>query len=899
MHSPTTRLRLRAMGAGLAAAALVATTGLAAVADDPDIKDLGSAADYGQAVEVPSIEEQLAHYKDAVVPGRWLVGLSISPGKLVSAAKAEGVDVRVVASFDKAWNGASVAVDDSQIHTVSRLAGVTGVYPVLEVTQPVLDEETTPAVEYAKQLTGAEYANNELGFTGEGIKVGIIDSGIDYNHPDFGGSGTNDQTKDFPGDRVVWGYDFVGDAYDASSDDAAVATPKPDQWPDDCGGHGTHVAGIVGANGEIQGVAPDVQFGSYRVFGCDGSSSSDIIVAAMDRAKADGMDIVNMSLGASYATWPSYPTAVAADNLVEDGVVVVVSQGNSGTGGIFSGGAPSVAHNVISVGSVDNSQFMAHYIATAGGLELPYFGATGAPDFEPGASFEIMAANPILGCSTAPPAPAAEEGLALLVSRGTCSFHEKAVNAQAAGYDALLIANNTTGVINATVEGATPITIPVATTLKTDGDALLAEINANGSTTITFSEDQKRFDNPTGGYQSDFSSYGLAADLTLKPDVSAPGGSIYSTYPLEEGGYASLGGTSMAAPHVAGAAALLLEAKPDLDPFEVRTALTNTADPFEWGLAAGAGYIEPVHRQGGGMIDIPQAITTAVTVEDSKISLGEGEAGPISTTLTVTNDSDEEKTFTLGAEHGIATYNKINSAGTPVMQFAIANADVVFSGDTVTVPARSTATVTVTIGEDFGMDGIIYGGWITLTSETEDFVVPFAGLSGDYQALETLTMAYTTYVDEDGVLQIAEPFHEYSMVDGDYPYIYFNLAYPVSGLYFDIYRANEDGTKGEKVHENFINYVTYLDQGRFAAAATLAWDGTYQGNAGRNGKVRRVENGDYILEVRILKALGDPNNPDHWESWDSTPITIAYGEGADTSAGNGPQPGRGGGSKRP
>lgn len=891
MYSPTKRTRLRAVGAGLAAAALVATTGLVASAEDPGSKDLGSAADYGQAVEIPSIEEQLAHYKDAVVPGRWLVGLSISPSKLVSAAKAEGVDVRVVASYDKAWNGASVAVDDSQIQTVSRLAGVTGVYPVLEVTQPVLDEETTPAIEYAKQLTGADVANNEHGYTGEGVKVGIIDSGIDYNHPDFGGSGTNDQTKDFPGDRVAWGYDFVGDAYDSGSDDAAVATPKPDQWPDDCGGHGTHVAGIVGADGGVQGVAPDVQFGSYRVFGCDGSSSSDIIMAAMDMARADGMDIVNMSLGASYATWPSYPTAVAADKLVEDGVVVVVSQGNSGTGGVFSGGAPSVAHNVISVGSVDNSQFMANYIASAGGLEFPYFGATGAPDFEPSASFDIVAADPYLAC--APVAAATEEGQALLVSRGTCSFHIKAVNAQEAGYDALLIANNTTGVINATVEGATPITIPVATTLKTDGDALLAEINATGSTTITFSEDQKRFDNPTGGYQSDFSSYGLAADLTLKPDVSAPGGSIYSTYPLEEGGYASLGGTSMAAPHVAGAAALLLEAKPDLDPFEVRTTLTNTADPFEWGLVTGAGLVEPVHRQGGGLIDIPQAIMTAVTIEDSTISLGEGEAGPISTTLTVTNDSDEEKTFALGVEHGVATYGPSNNPG-----FYILDADVEFSADSVTVPAAGTATFTVVISEDFGVDGAIYGGWITLTSETEEFVVPFAGLSGDYQALTALNMAYTTYV-EDGELYIAEPFHEYSMVDGDYPYIYFNLAYPVSGLYFDIYRANPDGSKGEKVHSNFINYVTLLEQGRFAAAATLAWDGTYQGNAGRNGKVRRVADGDYILEVRILKALGDPNNPDHWESWDSSPITIAYGDGADTSAGNGPQPGRGGGNKRP
>src|SRR5699024_6312005 len=123
---------------------------------------------------------------------------------------------------------------------------------------------------------------------------------------------------------------------------------------------------------------------------------------------------------------------------------------------------------------------------------------------------------------------------------------------------------------------------------------------------------------------------------------------------------------------------------------------------------------------------------------------------------------------------------------------------------------------------------------------------------------------------------------------GDYPYIYFDLDYPVSALYFDIYKANPDGTKGKKVHNNFINYVSILEQGRLSGA-TIAWDGTYQGNNGKgNNKVRRVADGDYVLEVRVLKALGDPSNPDHWETWDSTPITIAYGEGADTSAGNGP-----------
>src|SRR5699024_10841327 len=104
--------------------------------------------------------------------------------------------------------------------------------------------------------------------------------------------------------------------------------------------------------------------------------------------------------------------------------------------------------------------------------------------------------------------------------------------------------------------------------------------------------------NATGGMVSSFSSYGLTAGLALKPDITAPGGSIWSTLPLEQGGHGSMSGTSMAAPHVAGAAALLLESDPTLDPQGVKTAMMNTADPVTWSLIPDQGYLEPVHRQG-------------------------------------------------------------------------------------------------------------------------------------------------------------------------------------------------------------------------------------------------------------------------------------------------------------
>ena len=650
-------------------------------------------------------------------------------------------------------------------------------------------------------------------------------------------------------------------------------------------GHGSHVAGIVGADGKVTGVAPEVTFGAYRVFGCgeNASSDTDVILQAMERAHADGMDVINMSLGASFETWPTYPTAVVADRLVDAGVVVVVSQGNEGTAGTFSSGAPAVAKKVISVGSVDNLEYMANYVTSAAGTEFPFMGATGAPDPTGGETLTLVAADPVLACEPVP--DAAGPGLALLISRGTCSFHEKTLNAQNAGYEAALIYNNTSGVINMTVEGDTEITIPAVSLLQTDGAALAAEIVAGGgSTMIEFSAEPKRFPNPTGGYQSDFSSYGLAADLTLNPDVSAPGGSIYSTYPLEKGGHTTMGGTSMSAPHVAGAAALLLEARGDLAPLEVRRLLTNTADPFTWGTLRDPRYLEPVHRQGGGLIDIPQALTTATSVSPQKISLGEGEAGPVTTTITVSNSSAEAVTYQLGVANGIAT-----GGATDAISFYAAYADVEFTANSVTVPAGGTATVQVRIGEDFGEDGIIYGGWVTLTSDADQLVIPFAGLSGDYQALTALDFAATAFADGEDLFP-AEPFHTYSMVGNDVPYVALYLAYPVSNLYIDVYQAKADGTKGAKVHSNFINYAETLELGRLGDIATIAWDGTYQGNNGKNGKVRRVDNGSYVLELRVLKALGDPSNPAHWETMALDPVTIAYGDGADTGTGNGPKP---------
>ncbi|KAJ3314247.1 hypothetical protein HDU76_002445 [Blyttiomyces sp. JEL0837] len=186
---------------------------------------------------------------------------------------------------------------------------------------------------------------------GDGIKIGIIDSGIDYTHPGLGGCFGN-------GCTFAYGYDVVGDGYHGPG-----TTPEPDNDPMDCAGHGTHVAGLIAANSSIiTGIAPFATFGMYRVFGCDGGSESDIIMAAMEMAYRDGMNVLNLSIGGS-SEWPEYPEARVAARLVERGMVVVASQGNDAPDGLWLTSAPAVAHGVISVGAVENAYYLGGWAA--------------------------------------------------------------------------------------------------------------------------------------------------------------------------------------------------------------------------------------------------------------------------------------------------------------------------------------------------------------------------------------------------------------------------------------------------------------------------------------------------------------------------------------------------------
>jgi subtilisin family serine protease len=794
------------------------------------------------------------------------------------AAADLGIKFKERFAFDSLWNGLSIEASSADINKIKSISGVTKVWPVAVIQAPPKGSSASPDLFTAITMTGADIAQDTLGYTGKGIKVAVMDTGIDVDHPAFGGDGVaRHDSPLFPSERIPYGYDFVGDAFNA--DDTSPTynpIPSPDPNPDDCEGHGSHVAGIVGANDPtngLKGVAPDVTFGAYRVFGCEGSTTADIMIAAMEMALKDKMDVLNMSIGSSFQ-WPQYPTAVAADRLVERGMVVVASIGNSGASGLYSAGAPGLGEKVIGTASYDNTNVFLPYF-TSNGRSIGYVTMTFSPNPPTSGTDEIVSVG--LACDPLPAGSAT--GRVALAARGTCSFAIKATNAIAAGAKAVLISNNVSGVFNGTLGAPLGGPEPVVGISLEDGNFLRAQATP---LMMTWTDQQGSFPSPTGGLISSFSSYGLSPDLALKPDIGAPGGNIYSSYPLELGGYATLSGTSMASPHVAGAAALLLQAKPRTRATDVRAMLQNSADPKNWGGNPGLGFLDNVHRQGAGMVDIDDAILATTLIQPGKISAGEGEAGPYSQVLTLRNSGSSPVTFAL------SSVNALSTGGVITPSFFLSDASVAFSSPSVTVPAGGSASVTATITPATGPVYGQYGGYIVFTPQGggQVYRVPFAGFVGDYQGIQALTptpngfpwLAISFGGSFYGPVEGPQDW-VYSMVGEDIPWFLIHFEHQVEKLEAVIY----DAKSGKVVHPVFNKGIDeeYLPRNSTSTSFfAFGWDGSRIHSNGYNGKgytkdlTKPLPDGNYIVEIRALKANGDSGNPAHWETWTSPVIAI-------------------------
>jgi minor extracellular serine protease Vpr len=591
-------------------------------------------------------------------------------------ARMAGMGATVISQYTKAYNGILVNLPVASLAEVQRLPGVKAVRraPLHRVNL----ENSVPLIRADEVVSG-------LGYDGTGITIAVIDTGIDYHHAALGGSGdpahytgNNPDTIEgglyaFPTAKVIGGYDFAGTNYNASSDDPLEYTPVPDADPLDEDGHGTHVASTaagIGATGTIGvGVAPEASLYALKVFGVSGSTNLvvDAIEWAMDpngdSNLDDHVDVINMSLGAPYPSDPADPSVVASDMASSIGVVVVASAGNEGNTSYITG-SPGVADSVISVaasttGFVSGPLVSVQPGGTPSTLYLPstFDGNTGhynttitAPLFDAG-----TLSVPDTLCDITGVTPNVMSGDIALIQRGDCDFTTKVNNAGTLGAVGALIYNHAAGGDSLVLMGGDPVTIPAGFIGYSAGVTLTGhhgdDVEVSAEDLLTTLPDP----NVDPDTIADFSSRGpRGVDSILKPDIAAPGEAIVAAKMGGGDAALSLSGTSMAAPHVAGVAALVLDANPSWTPEQVKAAIMNTAvdlaDPFS----------AQTPLQGAGRVDAYETVTAGsfLVGDPDRVSLNWGLVSTNAnvytdtTTLELTNLDPGTKAYTTSWDFG-------------------------------------------------------------------------------------------------------------------------------------------------------------------------------------------------------------------------------------------------------
>ena len=584
--------------------------------------------------------------------------------------RAVGPD-RVIFESANVYAGVAVVAEDDDVASLAAIPGVKAVHRL--VPKQRSNFVAVPLVQAPAAWSGAAG-------TGTGVTIGIIDTGIDYTHADFGGPGTvtaynqalaakdAGQSPVYPDTvKIAGGYDFAGNDYNAN--DPATSVPDPNDNPLDCDEHGTHVAGTAAGYGVTSsgstyagpwdgttpfdtmgigpGVAPEATLYALKVFGCEGSTN--LVVPALDWAMdpngdgdfSDHLDVVNMSLGAPYGS-PQDPDSVATNNAVDAGIAVIASAGNEGDTYEITGSPGNATKSISVAASEDNGQIVDGFIASIAGTPATYpaklaldndwstASANGTVVEIGDWSAPFGDGNNPDGCDplSVADASAVAGRIALLqwddndASRRCGSATRVANVAEAGAIGAIL--GGTATFFSGDIAG--DARIPSVLTLASTTDALHDALQAGRLVTATLEDSLRNSEriiitgpqDPTD-MATDFTSRGMALAGNVKPDVSAPGGTIFSAASGSGNQGSSLSGTSMAAPVVAGVAALVLAAHPRWTPEQVKAAIMNTADHDLYLDPGRSGPRYDNLRVGSGRVDALHAVNTdavAYVVDD-------------------------------------------------------------------------------------------------------------------------------------------------------------------------------------------------------------------------------------------------------------------------------------------
>ncbi|KAG2226320.1 hypothetical protein INT45_005992 [Circinella minor] len=806
-----------------------------------------------------------------------------------------------------------------------RNPSVLNIYPIMEVPRPQwIVEEKQVRMPYENTLSQLKNIHQELNITGSGITVGILDSGIDYEHPALGGGFGE-------GYRVRLGYNLI----DSDKDDKEAGTHRGPNDPydvclGDVGGHGTHVSGIIAGvdqNKDFLGVAPDVTLGMWRVFGCTGGASEDLIIKAMEMAYAAGCNVINLSLGTQDA-WPESSMSVVANRLAENGVVVVSVAGNQGSEGVYLQNSPGAGSKVISVASVDNSFYLTLAVTTD---ELPDknypYAMSSTTKQMPNGTITVLfdEQRPELvttGCPNAIrtnlSALAPLNGTTLLVRRGDCPFSEKFVFAERLGAQALLIYDEDDKNADHAILALTPgITIPAAGTSKEFAHQLIAiakkkqeeeeEEGKDGVKTSTppiiassiniyFSTQELSRPLLSEGQVSLFSSLGPTYELDLKPTLAGIGGQVYSTLPRRmAGGWGTRSGTSMASPHVTGVVALMLayykQKNISVDPLFITEQLQNHAQ-----------YVifeeKPEHPllQGAGLIQPFTSLQSGIHVSPGYISFNDTENFVKTHQLNIANRG--QKVLTAEIQHipskAVLSYeNTTTRVVSEPHHRDDTHIKLELTASKITLQPGQSVDIQVTAqlpSMDYNYQ--MYGGFIQFVQKEDGddknkekknvndnllgktVSVPYFGVLGKLNELPLFDKGfpYLAPAGNSDTMYGSNDIFTLNTTQAQYPDIICRLLSPTSQVTI-------------QVLDQFNNIVGDIDGGPFKYwernrlskdqySRSIQWNGKIATSATNSKESVMIPFGTYRLRVRALKMFGNPNILEQWEEWTSGPILV-------------------------
>lgn len=725
--------------------------------------------------------------------------------------KNASISMKYNETFTTVVNGFSGEVPFKSIEVIENLPSVEGVHISHEYERPT--EE--PEMLYSKELVKAQQTWQDYGYKGEGMTVAVIDTGIDPSHRDMILSDETDpelskeEVQNLISDKELVGKYFtekVPYAYNYADQNNEVLDLGPGASM-----HGMHVSGTVGANGDesnggIKGVAPEAQILGMKVFGNDPempSTYSDIYVKAIDEAIILGADVINMSLGstASYVL-PEDPEQKAISRAVENGVLMAISAGNSAKFGegfadplasnpdIGVVGSPGLTNESLQVASFENQYLdLNGFNVMVEGEEKDPVAFLSASSVSPSSlgegNFELVYAGlgRMPGDSEVNPdandfADIDVKGKIALIQRGESSFVSKALNAQKQGAIGVIIFNNAAGYVSMATDNT--IKIPQLFVLKQYGDVLRDQLLDGKKVEISFKGEKVKSLNPENGKMSTFTSWGVTPNLDFKPEITAPGGNILSTF--QDDSYGLMSGTSMAAPHVAGGSALMLQRVDEVFGLTgsdrvsmAKNILMNTSKPqMDKGLYNDyyqVGLPYSPRRQGAGLMDLHAAMSTPVVVTEKDSGVGKVALKEIQDkatfTLTLDNFTDESVVYSakgtvqtdavagadnIGETQGIFKEGTLSEEAPYLGEFPIEllskNGSEVKGDYQVLVPANDSVEVTVSIDltntidwfsnvplEEIFENGYFVEGFVTFTDVNDvnpPLAVPYVGFNGEW-----------------------------------------------------------------------------------------------------------------------------------------------------------------------